>query len=150
MTGPIPRVRLKGGRMTDIGLHQIRYCRRSLLRIAKSIAFLSFALCLAGPLSAQLGSGRSEPGTRVPNRQVPFPQPAPEQIPEKNQKQKDALLKYNFSKLKKHADELAELAHSLQKKIDQSNQNVLSLDVVRDAEEIEKLAKKIKNEAKGD
>ena len=51
--------------------------------------------------------------------------------------------------MKKHADQLAKLAQSLQKKIGQSNENVLSLEVVKNAEEIEKLAKKIKNEAKG-
>ena len=70
-------------------------------------------------------------------------------LPRRTEKQKEALLKYNYKQMKKHADRLAALAQSLQKKIDQTDPNVLSLVVVEKAEEIEKLAKKIKNEAKG-
>jgi len=106
------------------------------------------AFLLAGPLTAQIGRGQSRQQIQVPNPS-PFPQPTPERPPGKGEKQKEALVKYNFKQMKKHADQLAELAQSLQKKIDGSNENVLSLEVVRNAEEIEKLAKKIKNEAKG-
>ena len=73
----------------------------------------------------------------------------PEPSPGKTEKQKESLVKYNFKQMKKHADNLAELAQSLQKKIDGSNENVLSLEVIQQAEAIEKLARKIKNEAKG-
>ena len=66
-----------------------------------------------------------------------------------SQKRKKALLDYNFKKLKQHAQELAELAKSLQTEIEKSNENVLSLEIVKKAERAEKLAKKIKNEAKG-
>ena len=51
--------------------------------------------------------------------------------------------------MKQHAHDLAELAKSLQTEIDKSNENVLSLEIVKKAEQAEKLAKKIKNEAKG-
>ena len=44
--------------------------------------------------------------------------------------------------------DLAELAKSLQNEIEKSNANVLSLEIVRKAAKAEKLAKKIKNEAK--
>lgn len=63
--------------------------------------------------------------------------------------QKEALLQSNMKQMKKHANELTELAQSLQKKINQTNEDVLSLDIIKKAEAIEKLAKKIKNEAKG-
>ena len=59
------------------------------------------------------------------------------------------MLAYNFKKLKQHAEDLTELAKSLQEEIEKSNQNVLSLEIVKKAAQAEKLAKKIKNEAKG-
>jgi hypothetical protein len=62
-------------------------------------------------------------------------------------KQQRALLKANYTKLKQDADELADLAKSLQDELNKSNENVLSLDVVEKADRIEKLAKKIKSAA---
>ncbi|MCL5006216.1 MAG: hypothetical protein M1404_06745 [Acidobacteria bacterium] len=101
---------------------------------------LSLVFFIPSPLNAQ-------------NRQYPvappFPRPPAIHSPKRSEKQKEALIKYNFENMKKHADQLAELAQSLQKKINASNQDVLSVDVVRQAEQIEKLAKKIKNEARG-
>ncbi|ABF40918.1 hypothetical protein Acid345_1917 [Candidatus Koribacter versatilis Ellin345] len=47
-------------------------------------------------------------------------------------------------KLKEDTDKLLSLATELKDSVDKTNQNVLSLEVIRKAEEIEKLAKKIK------
>ncbi|HLY59986.1 MAG TPA: hypothetical protein VKV95_04400 [Terriglobia bacterium] len=65
-------------------------------------------------------------------------------------KQRRAILKSNFEKIKKDTDELAALAKSLQDEIGKSNENVLSLKVVEDADKIEKLAKRIKSMARGE
>lgn len=65
-------------------------------------------------------------------------------------KQRRAILKSNFEKIKKDTDELATLAKSLQEEIGKSNENVLSLKVVDEADKIEKLARKIKSTAKGE
>lgn len=65
-------------------------------------------------------------------------------------KQRRAILKSNFEKIKKDTDELATLAKSLQEEIGRSNENVLSLKVVDEADKIEKLARKIKSTAKGE
>ena len=65
-------------------------------------------------------------------------------------KQQREMMKSNFERMKRDADELASLAKSLQQDLDKSNQNVLSLKVLDRAEKIEKLARKIKTEAKGD
>jgi cellobiose phosphorylase len=59
------------------------------------------------------------------------------------------LLKDNFEKMKRDADELADLAKSLQEDLNKSNENVFSLGVVDKADKIEKLAKKIKGTARG-
>ena len=66
-----------------------------------------------------------------------------------SQKQKKELLKSNVKKMKKDADELVDLAKSLQGDVNDSNENVLSLKVVDKAEKIEKLARRIRNAARG-
>lgn len=63
-------------------------------------------------------------------------------------KQRQAILKSNFEKIKKDSDELAALAKSLQEEVGKSNENVLSLKIVEKAEKIENLAKRIKNTVK--
>ena len=65
-------------------------------------------------------------------------------------KQKQAIMKSNFEKMKRDAEDLTLLAKSLQEEIDKSNENVLSLKIVEKAEKIERLAKKIKTMAKGE
>lgn len=87
----------------------------------------------------------------VQSRQKQNPLQQQETVPstELPAKQKQDLLKSNFEKMKRDADELASLAKSLQQDLDKSNQNVLSLKIVNKAEKIEKLAKKIKEVAKG-
>ena len=68
---------------------------------------------------------------------------------ELSRKQKQNLLKSNFEKMKRDADELSELAKSLQEDLSKTSENVLSLEIVEKAEKIEMLAKKIKGAAKG-
>ena len=63
-------------------------------------------------------------------------------------KQRNDLRKFRFNKMKEHSDELAKLAKSLQEDLDKSNENILSLEVVGKAQKIEKLAKKIQEEAR--
>jgi hypothetical protein len=47
--------------------------------------------------------------------------------------------------IKKDTDKLLQLATELKQSVDKSNQNTLSLDVVKKAEEIEKLARSVKD-----
>ena len=103
---------------------------------------------MAGQSIGQIpGNNPQSPGqSRRGNR---FPAETPEGFPKGAQKQKKALMDYNFKKLKEHAQDLAELAKSLQAEIEKSNENVLSLEIIHKADEVEKLARKIKNEAKG-
>lgn len=51
--------------------------------------------------------------------------------------------------LKKDTDKLLKLATELKDYVDKSNEHVLSLEVVKKAEEIEKLAKSVKEKMKG-
>jgi hypothetical protein len=64
-------------------------------------------------------------------------------------KQKRELLKSRFEKMKDDAAQLATEANDLHEELDKSSVDILSLDVIQKADKIEKLAKKIKDEAKG-
>ena len=85
----------------------------------------------------------------------PFPTnpsfPAPPTVEEApipmTPKQKEKLVKYNFKKTQHDADQLFKLAQSLKENLDKSNSNILSVKVVHQASQIEKLAKKIRGEA---
>ncbi len=81
-------------------------------------------------------------------QQIPsvLPEAGPPALPTK---QRDKLLKSNFEKMKQDADELTELAKSLQDDLEKSNANVMSVEVIEKAKKIEKLAKKIRSRAKG-
>ena len=52
--------------------------------------------------------------------------------------------------LKKDTDKLLELATQLKEYVDKTNENLLSVEVVKKAEEIEKLSKSVKDKMKGD
>ncbi len=98
-------------------------------------------------------AGAPPPGTRV-GQQTPLPADQPsarqnEPLPGLKDKQKRDLMKANYEKMKRDAEELASLAKSLRDDIDKSNENVLSLHIVDKAEKIEKLAKRIKSVARG-
>ena len=65
---------------------------------------------------------------------------------------KDMAKKANTDRheaLKRDTDKLLELAQQLKDQVDKSNENTLSLDVLKKAEEIEKLAHSVKEKMKG-
>ena len=51
--------------------------------------------------------------------------------------------------IKSDTDKLLKLSMELKQYVDKSDENVLSLDVIKKAEEIEKLAKNVKDKMKG-
>jgi len=51
--------------------------------------------------------------------------------------------------IQKDTDKLLELATELKQAVDKSDENTLSLDVIKKAEQIEKLAKQVKDKMKG-
>ena len=68
------------------------------------------------------------------------------------QVQKDMEKKANLQRqtdLKRDADKLLKLSTELKEYVDKSNENVLSLEVVKKAEEIEKLAHSVKVKMRG-
>ena len=60
-----------------------------------------------------------------------------------------ALNKQRQANLQKDTDRLLKLATELKECVDKSNEHTLSLDVIKKADEIEKLAKSVKDKMKG-
>ncbi len=56
--------------------------------------------------------------------------------------------KERFNDLKKDTDKLLQLATELKESVDKANKDTLSLEVVRKTEEVEKLAKKVRDKMK--
>jgi hypothetical protein len=70
----------------------------------------------------------------------------------RDQMEKDRAKKLNLERqalLKSDAEKLVKLAGELKEYVDKSNENTLSLDVIKKAEEIEKLAKSVKEKMRG-
>lgn len=96
------------------------------------------------PLEPSLQGQFPDPSQANPNAAVPPPDPAMAEAARK------AMLKDNQKDIKKNVEKLYELASELKKQVDKTDSaTVLSLDLIRKAEEIEKLAKQIKDRAKG-
>jgi hypothetical protein len=114
-------------------------------------------MCLGTPLqpAAVVPGAISLPAVDAPQVPTPSRAQAPlstheeEPAAQITRKQKRNLLKQNFEKMKRDAEELATLAKALQEDLDKSNENLLSWQVVNKAEKIEKLAKRIKSTARG-
>ena len=80
------------------------------------------------------------------SREVP-PDPALEKMKKNAEKQRN---EQRQSELKKDTDQLYKLAAELKKSVDSSSEHVLSLEVIRKAEEIEKLAKSVRTKMKAE
>ncbi len=80
------------------------------------------------------------------------PPPGPTEDSWEVQQRKAALKKFNLQRqqeIRKDADKILELATALKQSVDKSNENTLSLDVIKQADQIEKLAKSVKDKMKG-
>jgi len=88
------------------------------------------------------------PNPGFPSQQAPSPdQETQERI------QKEMAKKANQERqaqLKRDTEHLFKLATELKQYVDKTNENTLSVDVIRKAEEIEKLAHSVKEKMKGE
>ncbi len=75
-----------------------------------------------------------------------------EETPWEVQQKKEMARKLNRQRqdeLKKDTEKLLELATELKQSVDKTDENTLSLDVIKKAEQIEKLAKSVKDKMRG-
>ncbi len=111
---------------------------------AKALAwslFLFLLLATAGAAQSHQGPPRPINGTV-----------APEDNESRDRMARDLAKKANLERqaaLKGDTDKLVKLAGELKEYVDKSNENVLSMDVLKKAEEIEKLAHSVKEKMKG-
>jgi hypothetical protein len=111
----------------------------------RSSIFLLFLALLAIPAYAQVPTPR--PSARPEAGNSPLDDNEAQErvahdMAKKQNEQREAAIKNDTAKLLK-------LATELQAYVDKSNENVLSLDVIKKAEEIEKLAHSVKDKMKG-
>jgi hypothetical protein len=128
---------------------------------------LSAAVCLATfdpPAVAEGAEGRSEQSAVLAAQQFPqtMPQfPPPLSTPNgptpadqaQRRMRKEMAKKANHERqmqLKRDTDKLLKLAKELKQYVDETNEDILSVDVVKKANEIEKLAHSVKEKMKND
>jgi hypothetical protein len=128
------------------------------LRLSSGVLLASFVLCwvLIGHPARELAQDASQqfpaqPGQtpRVPfgQQQEPNPDPAAKHAQEEAAKLRNAERQ---KRLVTDTDKLLQLAQELKTEVDKSNKDTLSLSVVKKAEEIEKLAKSVKDRMKAE
>jgi hypothetical protein len=105
-------------------------------------------ICLVlipGSNATQLPSNPGAPGDPPFGRERPK-DPMEEKMEHEREK---AMNKQRQTSLQKDTDHLLELATQLKAYVDKSNEHTLSLDVLKKADEIEKLAKSVKEKMRG-
>lgn len=118
-----------------------------------AVAFLAAGLIAEGGQVQNPPIGVQPPPRTLENLEVrPPTQPVTVDLPPISTpltiKQKDAIVKSNFKTTQRDVDKLSKLVQLLNTEMKKTNPDVLSVSIVRQANKIEKLAKKIKNEAK--
>jgi hypothetical protein len=99
-------------------------------------------LYAAGPASPARQQGSDPLGQR--------PGEAPKTDPDIEKKLAKERAKERFRDLKRDSERLLVMATELKQQVDKSGENVLSMDVVKKCEEIEKLAKSVRTKMRGD
>jgi len=115
---------------------------------------MRFRLCAFCLLLVGLEIGAATLGfSQYPNPIPPFPsQTAPEDDAERVRREHEMARKANQARqrqLKRDTDNLLKLATELKQYVDKSNENTLSVEVIKKADEIERLARSVKDKMKG-
>jgi hypothetical protein len=106
--------------------------------IIKTALMFTFCLCLCA------AAPRPVPAA-VPQYEPRHRSQAEQEMMDKNAREAN---KKRQQDIKTDTDKLFHLATELKEAVDKSNENTLSLDVVRKADEVEKLAKRVKDKMK--
>jgi hypothetical protein len=109
------------------------------------VRFYSFLLLLAvlgcAPLVRSQAPSSTDPQFRTRR--------SAEEVKRDNERMK-AMNTDRAKRIKRDTDKLLQLATELKEYVDKTNENVMSVDVIRKAEEVEKLAKTIREKMKED
>ena len=128
----------------------------TLSRAVWAIVLIVLILAAGQSASSQRHSKSKNPATAVLLAQVRADDPQygrdrnKDPMTEKIEKdQAKAMIKERHKALKRDTDRLLELATELKQYVDKTDENMLSLDVLKKSEEIEKLAHSVKSKMKG-
>lgn len=119
-------------------------------RSAFLVAVLLVSFAISGKASAQ-GVGMSPPQVPIPSSPQQQMPPSPEEEARRKM-EKDMAKKANQERqaaLKRDTEKILKLSTELKEYVDKSNENMLSVDVIKKAEEIEKLAHSVREKMKG-
>ena len=119
------------------------HVRRAIFVVFLSLCLLVPACCTAWQQDAN-DPDAAEPAAQRRGRGVEPPPPLPGPTAE----QSKALNKARYAKLKNDTDQLLKLATELKESVDKANPNTLSVDVIKKTEQIEKLAKSVREKMK--
>ncbi len=115
----------------------------------KMIAVICLFLTLCAPHQV-LSQPQNQPSTPLPRPGEPPQDDSGTAIPARIQKEMER--KANEERqagLKRDTEKLLKLSTELKEYVDKSNENILSVDVIKKAEEIEKLAHSVKTRMRG-
>ena len=113
----------------------------------RRFAVLALVLSLAGvcsnaqPPVPQAPASQAHPGKP--------PEPTPEEV-RRDQKMKEELAKQRYQQMRRDTEQLVLLSNQLKRYVDTAGEHTLSVEVIKKAEEIEKLAHSIRTKMKGD
>ncbi len=127
--------------------------RRTLL--APLLPLVLLIVCAAFPAAGQDQPGPVPPFGRQGQRTLPDigsqrKGPQDEQVARMEKEQEKRRNKERQAALKEDTDKLLALATELKQYVDKSNENILALDVMKKAAEIEKLAKQVEKKMRSD
>lgn len=108
-------------------------------------AILLLFLVTLFPLAEVSGQDPQIPQPRVDPQLSPQREPTPSLSRDQAEQLKKQRKAQREKQLKEDTDKLLQLATELKASVDKTNANILSLDVVKKSEQIEKLAKHIKS-----
>lgn len=111
--------------------------------------YLSRRVFIAASLGASVNTVWAAQDGPPPQFPPPFPRPEAPESP-RNKKRDRVLLKANREAINKDVTRMSDLVEALQKQLKESDTtDILSLDVIRKSEEIEKLARHVRDLVRG-
>jgi|SRR3954462_2405997 hypothetical protein len=111
------------------------------------LLFVILVVVMTVNIGRSLPKALAAPQRQQHREESPPPDPALERMQKEAEKQRN---EQRQSDLQRDTDQLYKLAGELKRSVDTTNEHVLSLEVIRKAEEIEKLAKSVRTKMKAE
>jgi len=118
-------------------------------RIFWKTGVVALAMMLVGPVGAPRAQQNVQNGTRPTSIPDPMAPLGPEGTAEQREKLAKAMQDDRQKKLVADTEKLLALATALHADVAKTDKNILSIDVIRRADEIERLAHSVKERMKG-